>query len=144
MSNEIITETTRYKTPAKSEVALSEALISVENHPSYPGYHKVLIPDLAKANLQRRELNAVRVNAVAANFIALAGTEMGLDLRPSQKYVIDNMVFFTNSSRTKDGWAGFLAKTNKSISEEKLEQRAEQISASAPEQKSLKQKLLRQ
>ena len=144
MPDEIITETTRYKTPAKSEVALSSELINVDNHPSYPGYFRVVIPDLAKANLQRRELNATRMNAFAANFIALAGTQMNLDLRAAQKYDIDNMVFFTNSSRTKDGWAGFLAKTNKSISEEKLEQRAEQIASTAPEQKSLKQKLLRQ
>lgn len=144
MPVEVTEEIRKYKKPIESDYSLSEELISVDEHPSFPGYQRVMFTDLAKANLQRRELNAVRVNAVAANFIALIGTELNLDLRPSQKYNIDNMVFFTNSSRTKDGWAGFLAKTNKSISEEKLEQRAEAISASAPEEKSLKQKLLRQ
>ena len=142
---EEVTETERrYKRAINSDYSLSEALISVDEHPSFPGYAKVLFPDIAKSNLQRRELNALRVNAIAANFIAMAGTEMKLDLRSSQKYDIDNMIFLGASSRTKDGWAGFLAKTNKSISEESLNQKAEQISSSAPEQKSLKQKLLRQ
>ncbi len=144
MPEEVVEEIRKFKRPVESDYSLSEALISVDEHPSYPGYARVMIPDLAKSNLQRRELSATRVNAIAANFLALAGTEMGLNLRPSQKYVIDNMVFFTNSSRTKDGWAGFLAKTNKSISEETLQQKAEQISSSAPEKKTLQQKLLRQ
>jgi len=144
MPEEVVEEIRKFKRPIESDYSLSEELISVDDHPSYPGYFRVMIPDLAKANLQRRELNATRMNAVAANFLALAGTEMNLDLRPSQKYVIDNMVFFTNSSRTKDGWAGFLAKTNKSISEESLMQRAETIASQSPEQKTLKQKLLKQ
>ena len=144
MPEEVTEQIRKFKRPIESDYSLSEELISVDEHPSFPGYFRVLIPDLAKANLQRRELNATRVNAVAANFIALIGTELKLDLRPAQKYDIDNMTFFTNSSRTKDGWAGFLAKTNKSISEERLEQRAESIAASAPEERSLKQKLLRQ
>lgn len=135
MPEEVIEEVKRYKRPINSDYSLSEELIAVDNHPSYPGYARVLIPDLAKANLQRRELNATRVNAIAANFLALVGTEIKLDLRPAQKYNIDNLVFFTNSSRTKDGWAGFLAKTNKSISEENIQQKAEQISANAPEKK---------
>lgn len=144
MPEEVVEEIRKFKRPVESDYSLSEELISVDEHPSYPGYARVMIPDLAKANLQRRELNAVRMNAVAANFLAMAGTEMQLDLFPAQKYVIDNLVFFCNSSRTKDGWAGFLAKTNKSISEETLQQKAEQISSTAPEHKTLKQKLLRQ
>lgn len=144
MPEEVTEEIRKFKRPIESDYSLSEELISVDDHPSYPGYHRVMIPDLAKANLQRRELNAVRMNAIAANFIALAGTELKLDLKAAQKYDIDNMVFFVNSSRTKDGWAGFLAKTNKSISEERLEQRAEAISSQAPEKQGFIAKHLQQ
>ena len=129
------------KKPIESDFALSEALISVEDHPSFEGYLRVTFPDLAKANLQRRELNAMRVSAIAANFAAFVGTELKLDLRPSQKYLIDNNIFFTNASRTKDGWAGFLSKTSKSISEETLQEKATQI-VQAQQKKGLIDKIM--
>jgi len=130
MSEEMIEETTRtYKRPPKDEYALSSELLSAQPDHAFKGYKRVVSDDLVKGNTNPKELASLRYMGHMANYTAFVGTSEGIDLSPTQQLIINEMGIDANTGRGKGGWAGFLSKTNKSITEQSLEEKSREINA---------------
>jgi len=122
---ETIKETTReFKRPVESDYDLSGRLLEIEYSDSEPDYAPVVLPDSAKGNLSQTQHAALTVLGNCAEHTAFVGNELNIDLRRSQNFLSRRINAKINFSRGKGGWAGFLSKTNKSVSEEFLIQKA--------------------
>ena len=111
----------------ESEYELSGALIETKKDQAFPGYYRVITEDWPKSNISQNEIVANKLIATSANYVAFAGFMLDVDLLPSQLFLINELSIDVNMSRGKGGWAGFLSKTSKSITESSLEEKAQQI-----------------
>ena len=118
---------TMHQRRLESEHELSGALIETEKDKEFPGYYKVVTDDWPKANIGPNEIVANKLIATSANYVAFAGFMLDVDLLPAQLFLINELSIDVNLSRAKGGWAGFLSKTSKSITESSLQEKAQQI-----------------
>lgn len=132
MSEIDVKETTRtYKRPIESEYSLSGELLSANPDHKFEGYKQVITDDLVKGNNNRKELASLRYMGHMALYTAFVGTTEGIDLAPTQKLLINEMGVDSNTGRGKGGWAGFLSKTSKSITEQSLEEKSREINSAS-------------
>ena len=123
-----VKETVReFKRPVESDFDLSGRLLEIEWTDNAVGYLPVVLPDVAKSNLSTTQHAALTVMGNCAEHIAFVGIELGIDLTSSQHFLIRRINAKGNFSRGKGGWAGFLSKTNKSVSEDVLIQKSLEI-----------------
>lgn len=140
---ETVKETTKeFTRPVESDYDLSGRLLEVEWTDSMPEYLPVVLPDVAKSNLSQNQHAALTVMSNCAEHIAFVGHELNLDLAPFQHFLVRRINAKGNFSRGKGGWAGFLSKTNKSVSEEFLVQKATEIQQLEQKPKGLMGKIL--
>ena len=128
MSEVEVEETTRtYKRPIESDAGLSGELLSAQKDYNFKNYKKIVSDDLVKGNHNPKEIAALKHMGHMANYTAFVGTTEGIDLTPTQQLLINEMGIDTNIGRGKGGWGGFLSKTNKSITENSLEEKSREI-----------------
>lgn len=123
------------KPQIKNDFALSEKLIKIEWNEHNPDYMPNVLPDLAKSNLSPLTYAAVNKLAMAGVQASFVGAQLGLDLTPFQNMLSEASAIKINAARAKGGWAGFLSKTNKSISEDLLIQKSGEIQQMEQQQK---------
>lgn len=131
------------KPQVKNDFALSEKLIKIEWNEHHPAYYPNVLPDLAKSNLSPLTYAAVNKIAMAGIQASFVGEQLKIDLTPFQNMLSEANAIKINAARAKGGWAGFLSKTNKSVSEEFLTQKAMEIQQADQPKKSLMQKIFR-
>jgi hypothetical protein len=142
---QLVKETSReFTRPVESDFDLSGKLLEIEWTDQIPNYLPVVLPDVAKSNLSSTQHAALTVMSNCAEHIAFVGNELNLNLTSSQHFVVKRIGAKGNFSRGKGGWAGFLSKTNKSVSEEFLVQKAMEIQeAEQPQKKGIISKIFR-
>lgn len=137
MSQEVTEVTKTYRKPVESDFDLSGKLIEVEWAGAAQGYQPTVPPDTAKGNTSPLQHAFLGVASNAGDYAAYVGTQLQVDLRESQNFIIYRINSKLNFSRTKGGWSGMLAKTSKSISEQSLVEKAQEIQASQEKKKGL-------
>ena len=115
------------KTKIEDEYALSNELLRNEGLATFTNYEAPVDRDSIKGNLNPAELSAIRINAIQSVHLAFFGNLLGMDLTPSQLTHTHYNSILSNTSRGKGGWAGYLSKTSKSVSETTLVDKATEI-----------------
>lgn len=115
------------KQKIEDEYALSSELLKQEQMPSFKNYELPTDRDSIKSNLNPAELSAIRINAIQSVHLAFYGNLLRMDLSPTQLTHIHYNSILSNTSRGKGGWAGYLSKTSKSVSETTLVEKANEI-----------------
>ena len=113
------------------EFGLSSELLKNEDLPAFRDYDVPIDKDAIKANLNPAELSAIRINAIQSVDLAFYGNLLGLDLTATQLTHTHYVSILANTSRGKGGWAGYLSKTSKSVSETSLVEKAREIQGSS-------------
>jgi len=111
----------------EDEYALSNELLKNESLATFTNYEAPVDKDSIKGNLNPAELSAIRINAIQSVHLAFFGNLMSMDLTPSQLTHTHYNSILSNTSRGKGGWAGYLSKTSKSVSETTLVDKAAEI-----------------
>lgn len=143
MPQDIIETKKEYKMPIQSDYDLSGKLLEVEYADAIEGYLPVVVPDAAKGNFSPTQHAFLTAATHLADRIASLGQEYSLDLTSSQHEVVRRINAKVNYTRGKGGWSGYLSKTNKSVSEQSIMEKAEQIAQAEQPKKGLMQKILR-
>ncbi len=107
-ANEIVETTRVYKKPIHSDFDLSGKLIEVEWASNEEGYLPTVPPDTAKGNTSPLQHACLNVMSNAAEYTAYLGTELGIDLKKSQAFMVRRLNAKVNFSRTKGGCFGVL------------------------------------
>lgn len=128
--------------PVEDEYGLSNELLRNEPLPTFVNYESPIDKDSIKANVNPIELSATRLNAIQASLLGFYGRLLNVDLSPVQIEMIHINSIINNTSRGKGGWAGYLSKTSKSVSETTLVEKANEINKQE-EKKSLIDKIIR-
>jgi hypothetical protein len=128
------------KRPLANEFALSDELLKNEPLPYFTDYEPPIDRDAIKANVNPDELSATRINGIQSSMLGFYGRLLNMDLTPTQLFHQHVISIVNNSSRGKNGWAGYLSKTSKSVSETTLVEKANQINN--PEKKGFASKIL--
>jgi hypothetical protein len=115
------------KIKIEDEFALSSELLKDETLPQFKDYELPTNKDFIKANYNPAELSATRINAIQSVSLAFYGNLLGMDLSPTQLTHVHYNAILANTSRGKGGWAGYLSKTSKSVSETTLVEKANEI-----------------
>ena len=113
--------------PISDEFGLSSELLSNEAIPFFTDYDVPIDKDSIKANVNSEELSATRLNAIQSSLLGFYGRMLNIDLTPTQLFHNQVNSIINNTSRGKGGWAGYLSKTSKSVSETTLVEKANQI-----------------
>jgi len=114
--------------PIDTDFGLSQDLLTNEDLPNFIDYAQPIDRDAIKANVNPDELSATRITAIQSTMLAFYGKMLEIDLAPTQLQLIQVNSILNNSSRGKEGWAGYLSKTSKSVSETTLRDKAQEIS----------------
>ena len=139
-----IKETTKeYKMPIQSDYDLSGKLLEVEWSDSIDTYLPVVVPDAAKGNFSPTQHAYLTAATNLAEQIAQLGQEYNLDLTSSQHTVVRRINAKVNYTRGKGGWSGYLSKTNKSVSEQSILEKAEQIAQAEQPKKGIVSRIFR-
>ena len=115
------------RTKIEDEFALSSELLKNEPLPSFTNYELPTDRDAIKSNLNPAELSAIRINSIQSVALAFYGNLLNMDLSPTQLTHVHYNSILANTSRGKGGWAGYLSKTSKSVSETTLVEKANEI-----------------
>lgn len=124
------------------EVQISSLLLRNEPISYFTDYEPPIDADSIKANVNPDELSATRLNAIMSSRLGFYGRLLNVDLTPTQLFHNHVVSIINNTSRGKLGWAGYLAKTSKSVSETTLTEKANDIERSE-QKKSVMDKIMR-
>jgi len=113
--------------PISDEFALSSELLKNEKVSRFTGYESPVDKDAIKANVNPDELSATRLNAIQSSMLGYYGRLLNMDLTPTELFHNHVISIINNTSRGKGGWAGYLSKTSKSVSETTLVEKANEI-----------------
>ena len=114
------------------ENTISSVLLENEPQAYFTDYEPPVDKDYIKANVNADELSATRINAIQSSLLGYYGKLLEMDLTPTQLFHQHVISIINNSSRGKGGWAGYLAKTSKSVSETTLVEKANEIQNNKP------------
>jgi len=90
-------------------------------------FNEIFDEDMTLANLDSDELNITREHCNLSNFAQALSESTNVSLTDSQKFYKNQMKSFLISSRAKKGFAAWLVKTEKSISEGTLARIQQQV-----------------
>jgi len=115
------------KRPIENEYSLSDELLRNEGVAHFIDYQEPIDKDAIKANVNPDEISATRLNAIQASLLGYYGRILDMDLTPTQLFHIQVNSIINNTSRGKNGWAGYLSKTSKAVSETTLIEKANEF-----------------
>ncbi|MEO5350123.1 MAG: hypothetical protein H7836_10810 [Magnetococcus sp. YQC-3] len=124
------------------ETQIAGELLENEQLATFTDYEMPVDKDAIKANVNPLELSAVRQNGVQQIMLAFYGGQLKQDFSPTALALIQFNSLLNNTSRGKNGWAGYLSRTNKSVSETTLLEKAQEIHGQQPQRKGLIGKFL--
>lgn len=99
-------------------------------------FYEIISEDMTKANLGAGDLALVRGLCMRSNHTQAISKAFEVNLSPTQKMLADAVLIFLTSSRGKGGWNAMLSKTDKTITQQSLEQFTKQIQADQEQRKS--------
>lgn len=90
-------------------------------------FYEIINEDMTKANLGPDELRIVREHCLLSNYTQAISKDLEVSLSSTQKFLADNLLVFLNSSRAKSGWNAMLSKTDKTITQQSIEEFTKQL-----------------
>jgi hypothetical protein len=90
-------------------------------------FFETITEDMTKSNLGMEELKAVRGHCLLSSYTQAISKDLQIDLSSTQKFLADNLLMLLASSRGKGGWNAMLSKTDKTITQQSIEEFTKQL-----------------